>query len=1119
MTLGHYLRSMDKLTKMFSTSKDSYRDNKRQRLYMKDIDCPETWAQHLKELIPDSIYYLNDCIESTISDDGSIREGNEYCQPQYAKGVAQAGDLMSSLPTEMQAQNMMCYIGHEGTYTPAHREMCATLGHNIMVEASTDGHGENTGSSLWFMTETSERDVVSEYFLSILGHDIEVEKHFAQINAWKKAPFNVWVVEQKVGDLILIPPLAPHQVWNRGTRTMKAAWNRTTVDTLELAIHEALPRARMVCRDEQYKCKAIIYYTLVNYYELLQRDTIKPQMRKYGRVKQLLDDFKRLFDLYQEILVSEMFSPKLPEEKDVEMLPFDSNVTCSYCRCNIFNRFLACRACILPGENEDDVYDICMDCYAMGRSCACISHLKWVEQWKWSTLTANYELWRKIAVQSRGFDHESAPQTIDIARLRCGKKPIAEVCQEQLIARPWNDITKTRQPTPEISTIEPEVYDEGRLKLRKGRKRVKARGERRSRVQPEKDQTHICHICCRHDWKWKLAFCTTCSLAYCYDTLFRAFDIMPQAVMEDIEWQCPRCLKMCSCRRCRKTSTQTPYQPKGTLLGHDTRMVADYRSVESLVNFSKTNLPWLRDDDARNPQGTGRIRRLKEMAEVQKARVDLVDNNYLNEDSPVQEDPFMGADGDRHEDEMAQIDPELRGTAILSLGANGGFNFLGPVDTADVGGGDVSFSGTENGKDLALDWMEVDLDLSDHDPYSNPHSMRYHLKPHFPPVSMAGPNKTDPESPHLGKTYVRGIGYCQQDNSMDNILYGPSDLDGFLKEPHISSTQDLGLAFSDTLDFQLQAEKSKGHTRNDEGESTIDDMELFPCKQQKSEANTAQKNYGYEEKIVEKTSRLRSIRPKHYYADLGENAAPIEDDKASSVLSKLGCRAEARANVEAGAKGKARNGKTDNSDMAPRSLVKGRLGKANPSKRLEKLVVKKRNLRSIQENPTDSPSTLPASNEARRPKRSTRLAREEALNSKVAISTELPAKHHTFRQNKGGLAHNSRCAKPSHENFPGSTGNPDNSASVEFNNGDEASYRLEQRNEQTIGLEAFPRQYLAEMNPATKIAEVLSLENNEDSIEVLPRGLPIPLSRVETGINKLYGKTTKPPPKRRRKAP
>jgi len=123
----------------------------------------------------------------------------------------------------------MCYIGHEGTYTPSHQEMCGGLGHNIMVEAS-DGsteHGKRTspGSSIWFMTETKDRHIVSDFWTSILCQHIDIEDHFAQINAWKAAPFKTYVVEQKPGDFILVSPLAAHQIWNTGTRTMKVAGN------------------------------------------------------------------------------------------------------------------------------------------------------------------------------------------------------------------------------------------------------------------------------------------------------------------------------------------------------------------------------------------------------------------------------------------------------------------------------------------------------------------------------------------------------------------------------------------------------------------------------------------------------------------------------------------------------------------------------------------------------------------------------------------------------------------------------------------------------------------------------------------------------------------------------
>lgn len=655
MTIGHYLGALEKLTRQWTPA--NYRDPKRQRLYLKDIDCPELWHQHLQNVIPQTLFYLNDCAGEQ-GGPGAVHECNTYNKLVLGKGAGPAGDLMSNLPAEMRAENMMCYIGHEGTYTPAHREMCASLGQNIMVETSSTEKGEKTGSSIWFMTESKDREVVSEYFLSMLGHDIEVESHFAQVNAWKKAPFPVYIVNQRVGDFILIPPLAPHQVWNRGTRTMKVAWNRTTVETLELALHEALPRARMVCRDEQYKNKAIVYYSLLRYYDQLKRveqaedasldGQVKDSIRNAIRVRQLKKDFRRLFALYTEVLVSEMFSKDLPKEKHVELLPFDSNVTCSYCRCNIFNRFLTCKSCI--GEVEDtgdeDTYDICMECYAMGRSCGCVSNLTWVEQWQWHVLTQKYDEWRAMVVGND--DNASPPQSLDVARSLYGKKPVAQVCQEQLKRRPWRDISKPFEPelSPE-SEPEPEVDDEGRVKKRKGSKR-----------KSQKTQNKACHICQHQEPHWKLAFCTTCPNSYCYGTLWRAFDLKPQMVMEDPNWQCPKCLNICSCGKCRRDHTQQAYRPKGTLLGHDTKRVADPRSVESLVDFSRTNLTWLRGDGDDDPQTSSRMQRLMEKAQTEKAREESLEEDVLIEADAGQKNVQNSVDINLIND-MA-IDPQLR---------------------------------------------------------------------------------------------------------------------------------------------------------------------------------------------------------------------------------------------------------------------------------------------------------------------------------------------------------------------------------------------------------------------------------------------------------------------------
>lgn len=643
LTMAHYLKNMGLLTDQFFEKPGAYAEKKRQRVYLKDIDCPEVWENKLKEHIPSSLFYLDDST-GEIGGPGAVSDPNSNVSGRrLGKGIARAGDLMSSLPPNMRAVNLMCYIGHEGTYTPAHREMCASLGQNIMVEASKtvsdDGKAEKPGSSIWFMTESKDRHTVSEYWLSVLGHDIEVENHFAQVVAWKKAPFSVYVVEQRPGDLILIPPLAPHQVWNRGTRTMKVAWNRTTVETLEMAINEALPRSRIVCRDEQYKNKAIIYYTLQKYSSLLamaqQQASRMPadaaQSLLYtGKVRQLAKDLKRLFYLYRQVLLSEMFNPEDSDSpKAIEYLAFDSNVTCAYCRGNIFNRFLTCTSCNdLPGHNGDndegDPYDVCLDCYAMGRSCSCISNMKWVEQFRWKELSAKYESWRKLIIALDGGNiTEKTPLPINEERKRYGKHTLAEVCKLQLKRRPFKDgVTPSKDAkSSESEDEEIDMNDDGTVKKIK-----KKRSPAWLKNNP------LCHICCKRQPAWKMASCATCDRWWCYGSLFRGWDKMPVEIMENPDFSCPHCLGICFAGACRREGKGVPYEPKGTLLGHDTKKVADVRSVEALVDFSHSNLNWLKDNEEAGRTETSRLKRARD--EAQRAK---------------EIDPSLEDDDDHHE--------------------------------------------------------------------------------------------------------------------------------------------------------------------------------------------------------------------------------------------------------------------------------------------------------------------------------------------------------------------------------------------------------------------------------------------------------------------------------------
>lgn len=129
----------------------------------------------------------------------------------------------------------MCYFGIGDTFTPFHKDLCASSGHNIMC------YTENGGSSFWFMTASSDAPAVGAYFQKDIGQELDWEAHTATVDEFAQAPFTVYVAEQKLGDLVLVPPRSCHQVVNHGGLTVKTSWSRMTVQGLSIALYHELP--------------------------------------------------------------------------------------------------------------------------------------------------------------------------------------------------------------------------------------------------------------------------------------------------------------------------------------------------------------------------------------------------------------------------------------------------------------------------------------------------------------------------------------------------------------------------------------------------------------------------------------------------------------------------------------------------------------------------------------------------------------------------------------------------------------------------------------------------------------------------------------------------------------
>lgn len=126
----------------------------------------------------------------------------------------------------------MCYMGIGDTYTPAHKDPCGSFGHNLMC------HTTGEGSAFWFMSASGplQKDEPAAYFHDKLGVELDLESHKASVEEFRAAPFDVYVAEQRLGDLVLVPPRSCHQVVNKGGITIKMSWSRMGIESLQYSL-------------------------------------------------------------------------------------------------------------------------------------------------------------------------------------------------------------------------------------------------------------------------------------------------------------------------------------------------------------------------------------------------------------------------------------------------------------------------------------------------------------------------------------------------------------------------------------------------------------------------------------------------------------------------------------------------------------------------------------------------------------------------------------------------------------------------------------------------------------------------------------------------------------------
>ncbi|KAL9559904.1 hypothetical protein PS6_000514 [Mucor atramentarius] len=328
-----------------------------QKVYAKDITCPTEYAGSLKKIIPD------------------------YLLPHGPD------DLFSILPERFRAENLMCYLGQNNTGTPIHRDLCGTMGHNLMTMGDKDSFAE------WIIIEHEHRDKLAGILRPSQTEDLVVDlsnppKHtkssfMESDRAWlhnsmlKDAQFQAQVIVQRPGDLVIIPSRAYHQVRNVGV-SVKIAWNRITAQTLQYAFEDQIPLYQTIIRPEVYKCKAIVALTLQHWNTQLNKlkNSKRPRNTEFAKYHGLNTDRNRkiFFDnsrILLALFLTNIIAPEMTYAKHNVVTDKKDEVftvRCDFCYGDVFHRYYHCEIC--------DDYDLCLNCYSMGRSCEHVTDMK-----------------------------------------------------------------------------------------------------------------------------------------------------------------------------------------------------------------------------------------------------------------------------------------------------------------------------------------------------------------------------------------------------------------------------------------------------------------------------------------------------------------------------------------------------------------------------------------------------------------------------------------------------------------------------------------------------------------------------------------------------------------------
>lgn len=522
-------------------------------IYGKDLPCPPAWTDALERVLP--THWL----------------------------ANRGDDMFALLPDILRPEVTLAYHGLAGTSTAGHFDICSSVGHNIMVWTDSPD-----SCAYWFMVASRDRDAARAFWLAN-GGNLDHDNHLLSLDVLATADFPIYVVEQRLGDFVLVSPDGAHQVINAGGASMKVAWNRVPPICLRFAHERVLPKLRAQGKQEVYRIKAAAWFGLQRSVELVERGELPPTRHTVLR----LEELRRL--------VADNWAAELVDESDLRQLAvgplrnvqpdaavggsksrvakaaYSSSApsrgvddetpaslcarvttwcgasiaredddggshmrSCDFCRCDLWNRFWHCTVC----ARDSDDYDLCLSCVAVGRGCS-DDHFP------------QFALYETLAPGEVEALLALAASTIERVRRLVTKPTAATLAVRRVRAAQLDAAVRERA----LSAVAADASNAHLL-------RASSCGM-------------LCHQCrtyrpfelcvpCRCSLVDGNAAArrsngaggeSTCSLVYCEDCLWNVYHVTPMSCLTQLAWCSPFCAGACRCAQCCSPDVGAPREP------------------------------------------------------------------------------------------------------------------------------------------------------------------------------------------------------------------------------------------------------------------------------------------------------------------------------------------------------------------------------------------------------------------------------------------------------------------------------------------------------------------------------------------------------------------------------